>query len=78
MLESCGKSLMTTTFLSVKVDRIVESTSQSRRTVASGLVLHVVELKGLLSDDVITRSKEWRVAGLFSHDISSAQSMSTR
>ena len=56
MLEECGKSLMSTTFLSVKLDRVVESASQwiclnlsylkPRRTVASGLVPHSVPTLG--------------------------------
>ena len=113
---------MSTPFLSVKLDKMVESASQwiclnlsslnSRRTVASGLVPHSVLLPGssstnpwnngkscllcspkkcgfsgrvlcesprwvlvdtstgLLSGDVITRLKEWRVADLISQDIS--------
>ena len=56
ILEECGKSLMSTTFLSVKLDRMVESASQwiclnlsylkPRRTVASGLVPHSVQILG--------------------------------
>ena len=122
MLGECGKSLMPTAILSVKLDRMADSASQwiclnlsslkSRRTVASwsrsslcaiiGLLLYqsveqweelsslltkevwfsgrvlcesprwvlVDTSTGLLSDNVITRLKEWRVAGLISQDIS--------
>ena len=56
MLGVCGKSLMSITFLSVKLNRMVESASQwiclnlsspkPRRTVASGLVPHSVPIPG--------------------------------
>ena len=56
MLEECGKSLMSTTFLNVKLDRMVASVTQwiclilsylkARRTVAFGLVPHSVPILG--------------------------------
>ena len=119
MLGECGRSLVSTTFLSVKVGRvritvdmpesvIPEATSQSciwsrsSLRATAGLLLYqsldqweelsslltkeawisgrvlcesprwvlVDTSAGLHSDDVISRLKEWRVAGLVSQDIS--------
>ena len=69
MLRKCGKSLISTACLSDKLDRMVESALQWICVHLSSLKSRCTVASGLLSDDVINRLKEWRVAGLISQDL---------